>query len=261
MRTWLLICVGAGIALLVACKSTPSTAGPGPKPKPATTGLTTAVDKARQQLQDLNATDIALTAKLIEQQNLLLSLPQDSPPTREITRQLAIINKRAQTLASEVFGAELALEQAIEAEENAALNTATNSIPPTVATNTPSAPSTLVAEKGALKLRSFKLDSSSGAGAKFVIGELENSGSTAADNVTVLFELFDAAGGSLGTVSDFRTRLAPGAKWPYKALAQDNAVRVEFMDINSGVPTGLPALPGTEPPPIPVPPTTTPPLP
>ena len=48
MRTWLLICVAGGIALLVACKSTPSTAGPGPKPKPATTELTTAVDKARQ---------------------------------------------------------------------------------------------------------------------------------------------------------------------------------------------------------------------
>ena len=268
MRNWLMVGVCAMVALFNACQSMPSAAGPNPKPKPKPvpklppSQLSAAVDKARQQLQDLNATDIALTAKLIEQQNLLLSLPQDSPPTREITRQLAISNKRAQTLAAEVFGAELALEEAIEAEENAAINTVTNSIPTTVVTNTPPATSTPVAEKGALKLRSFMLDSSSGAGTKFVIGELENSGTNPVLNVRVVFEMFDATDGSVGTVSDFIASFAPGAKWSFKALVTDKAaVRVEFKDINTDVPTGLPALPGTNPLPIPVPPPATPPVP
>jgi hypothetical protein len=257
MRIWLFIGVGA-VALFAACESTPSTAGP--KPKPSSAQSSTAVDRARKQLADLNATQIALKAAYIEQRNLLLSMPQDSPPTREITRQLAIINSKAQPLLGQVFIAELALERAIEVEKNAALNTATNSIPTTVDTNTPPATATPVAEKGALKLQSFKLDSSSGAGTKFVIGELENSGSAAADNVTVIFELFDAADGSLGTVSDFIAQIAPGAKWSFKALVPDDAaVRVEFMDISTGAPSGLPALPGTGPVPKPVTPPPTPP--
>jgi hypothetical protein len=215
------------------------------------------VDKARKQLADLNATEIALTAKLIERRNLLLSMPQDSPPTREITRKLAIINKRAQTLASQVFAAELALEQAIDAEETAALNAATDANATAADTSATSKP---VAEKGPLKLYAFKITANENTGTRFVVGEVGNSGTKDVENVTVVFNLLDDGGDLVGTVSDNTDRIKAGAKWSFKALVPDDAaVRVEFMEIQSGAPSGLPALPGTEPAPKPVPPPATPP--
>lgn len=94
--------LGLGL-LVVACNSSNSTASVRPL---------TEVGRAQKKLSDLNATQIHVTKKLIETRNLLLSTPQDSPPTREISRQLAILNKQAGDLFSEVFAAELALEAA-----------------------------------------------------------------------------------------------------------------------------------------------------
>jgi len=45
-------------------------------------------------------------------------MPKDSPLTREVSRQLAIINKQAGDVASEVYKAELALEAAIAEDFN-----------------------------------------------------------------------------------------------------------------------------------------------
>ena len=102
--------------LIIACSSTiqdrPST-GVETEVK---TEAKTEVEKAKKKLSDLNATQIQVTKKLIEKRNLLLSMPQDSPPTREISRQIAILNKQAGNLVSQVFAAELALEKAISAE-------------------------------------------------------------------------------------------------------------------------------------------------
>ena len=46
------------------------------------------VEKAKKKLSDLNATQIQVTKKLIEKRNLLLSMPQDSPPTAWTTAGL-----------------------------------------------------------------------------------------------------------------------------------------------------------------------------
>ena len=93
--------------LLIACKTN--------APSGSSMRLTK-VEQERKKLADLNATQIEVTKKLIEKRNLLLSMPKDSPPTREISRQLAILNKQATDLVSQVFAAELGLEAAIHAE-------------------------------------------------------------------------------------------------------------------------------------------------
>ena len=93
--------------LIIACNSTVPV-------RPLTeVERATEVEQARKKLSDLNATQIQETKKLIETRNLLLSMPKDSPPTREISRQLAILQKQAQDLFPQVVKAEVALEKAI----------------------------------------------------------------------------------------------------------------------------------------------------
>ena len=87
----------------------------------------TEVEKAQKKLSDLNATQVEITKRLLEKRNQLLSLPKDSPPTRNVARQLAILNKQAGDLVSQVFAAELALEAAIAAADaNATAGSSTN---------------------------------------------------------------------------------------------------------------------------------------
>ena len=105
MRNWLPTCAFSAAVLIIACNSTVPVLP------------LTEVEKAKKKLSDLNATQIQATKKLIETRNLLLSMPQDSPPTREISRQLAILNKQAGDLVAQVFAAELALDAAIKAEK------------------------------------------------------------------------------------------------------------------------------------------------
>ncbi|SVC01650.1 uncharacterized protein METZ01_LOCUS254504, partial [marine metagenome] len=101
---------------IIACNSTVQDRPSTEVKTEVKTEAKTEVEKAKKKLSDLNATQVQVTKKLIEKRNLLLSMPQDSPPTREISRQMAILNKQAGNLVSQVFAAELALEKAIDAE-------------------------------------------------------------------------------------------------------------------------------------------------
>tara|TARA_B100000530_G_C15526320_1_gene316728 strand:+ start:104 stop:460 length:357 start_codon:yes stop_codon:yes gene_type:complete len=107
---------------LFACTSKPS----GPPSKPLTK-----VEAAAKTLVDLNATQNQVTKDLIAMRNQLLSMPKDSPPTREITRQLSILNKRATDVATDIFRAEMALEAARREEAADSNSTDSNSsVPP-----------------------------------------------------------------------------------------------------------------------------------
>ena len=86
MRFCLAAIVIVSLVGLFACTSKPS----GPPSKPLTK-----VEAAAKTLVDLNATQNQVTKDLIAMRNQLLSMPKDSPPTREITRKLSILNKRA----------------------------------------------------------------------------------------------------------------------------------------------------------------------
>jgi hypothetical protein len=205
----------------------------------------TKVEQARNKLADLNATQIEVTKKLIEKRNLLLSMPKDSPPTREISRQLAILNKQATDLVSQVFGAELALEAAIEAKADATLQAALDANA-TASGDNPSAQP--VVASGVLRLHPFQIVLDENSGTRSVTGEVENTSTNAVTDVTVVFKLVDDRDESVGTVSDFIARIEGESRWAFKALVLDeNATHAKFVELKGDELNGIPALPGSAP--------------
>ena len=232
----MLILVGL---LLIACKTTTPTTPSGSSMR------STKVEQARKKLADLNATQIEVTKKLIEKRNLLLSMPKDSPPTREISRQLGILNKQATDLVSQVFAAELRLEAVIDAEAKAALQAALDANATANGAN-PAAQS--VASNGVLRLHPFQIVSDENSGTRSVMGEVENTSTNAVTDVTVVFKLVDDCDESAGTVSDFVARIEGESRWAFKALVLDeNATRAKFMELKGDELNGIPALPGSDP--------------
>ena len=222
--------------LLIACKTTvPS----------GSFMRSTKVEQAQKKLADLNATQIEVTKKLIEKRNLLLSMPKDSPPTREISRQLAILNKQATDLVSQVFGAELALEAAIEAKADGTLQAALDANATASGTNPSAQP---VAASGALRLHPFQIVLDENSGTRSVTGEVENTSTNAVTDVTVVFKLVDDRDESVGTVSDFIARIDGESRWAFKALVLDeNAAHAKFMELKGSELNGIPTLPGSAP--------------
>ena len=221
--------------LLIACRTT----------APSGSSMrSTKVEQARKKLADLNATQIEVTKKLIEKRNLLLSMPKDSPPTREISRQLAILNKQATDLVSQVFGAELALEAVIDAGAKAALQAALDANATANGAN-PAAQS--VASNGVLRLHPFQIVLDDNSGTRSVTGEVENTSTNAVTDVTVVFKLVDDRDESAGTVSDFIARIEGESRWAFKALVLDeNATRAKFMELKGDELNRIPALPGSD---------------
>ena len=235
--------------LLIACRTTGSS---------ESSMRSTKVDQARKKLADLNATQNEVTKKLIEKRNLLLSMPKDSPPTREISRQLALLNKQATELVSQVFVAELALEAAFDAEaeektkaeDKEALGRLLRSSmirSNTTASGTnPSAQP--VAVSAVLRLHPFQIVLDENSGTRSVTGEVENTSTNAVTDVTVVFKLVDDRDESAGTVSDFIARIEGESRWAFKALVLDeNAKRAKFMELKGDELKGIPALPGSDP--------------
>ena len=251
----------SGLSLLIiACNSTvqdrPSAE--------AKTEVETEVETAKKKLSDLNATQIQVTKKLIEKRNLLLSMPQDSPPTREISRQLAILNKQAGNLVSQVFAAELGLEAAIDAEakkraeeeaaeaEKKAIEDAKKALDELLRSNAPAnganPAAQSVAASGVLRLHPFQIVLDENSGTRSVTGEVENTSTNAVTDVTVVFKLVDDRDESAGTVSDFIARIEGESRWAFKALVLDeNATSAKFMELKGDELKGIPALPGSAP--------------
>ncbi len=235
---------GLGL-LIIACNSTVQDRSSAEAKTEAKTEVETEVETAKKKLSDLNATQIQVTKKLIEKRNLLLSMPQDSPPTREISRQLAILNKQAGNLVSQVFAAELALEKAIDAEAEAALQAALDANATASGANPSAQP---VAASGVLRLHPFQIVLDENSGTRSVTGEVENTSTNAVTDVTVVFKLVDDRDKSVGTVSDFIARIEGESRWAFKALVLDeNAPRAKFMELKGDELNGIPALPGSDP--------------
>ena len=231
-RVWIKVWFGLALIGWVGCQSSTS------RVVHSGEGKSEAV-KAYKKLQDLNATQIDVTGKLIGVRDKLLSMPKDSPPTRELTRQLAILNKRATELASEVFRAGLEYQAAVQAEQEAKMSQ--------VDANSSSS---LVIEQGGLRLYGFSVQSDEDSGTRSVVGELENGGTNMVADVTLVFDLYDEKGQAVGAVSDFTASVQVGSRWSYRALILDEAaVRAEFKSLDwDGKDQGkLPQLPGVEP--------------
>jgi hypothetical protein len=231
-RVWIKIWFGLALIGWVACQSSSSRvvhAG----------GSKSEAAKAYKKLQDLNATQIDVTGKLIGVRDKLLSMPKDSPPTRELTRQLAILNKRATELASEVFRAGLEYQAAVQVDQETKMSQVNAN-----------SPSSLVIEQGGLRLYTFSVQSDEDSGTRSVVGELENGGTNMVVDVTLVFDLYDAKNQVVGAVTDFTPSVQAGSRWSYQALILDEAaVRAEFKSLDwGGEDQGkLPQLPGVKP--------------
>jgi len=231
-RVWIKVWLGLALVGWVACQSFSSHVV-------QSGGSKSEVEKAYKKLQDLNATQIDVTGKLIGVRDKLLSMPKDSPPTRELTRQLAILNKRATELASEVFRAGLEYQAAVQAEQEAKMSQVNAN-----------SSSSLVIEQGGLRLYAFSVQSDEDFGTRSVVGELENGGTNMVADVTLVFDLYDAKDQVVGAVTDFTPSVQAGSRWSYQALILDEAaVRAEFKSLDwDGKDQGkLPQLPGVEP--------------
>jgi len=82
-----------------------------------------------------------------------------------------------------------------------------------------------------LNLYPFTLTTDADQGTKTVTGEVENTSANALTDVSVAFNVLDADGQNVGTVSDQIATLEPGVRWAFKALVLDNAAdKAEFLE-------------------------------
>ena len=213
----------------------------------------TAVEKALQAWRDVNATKTANENELIDIRNKLLSMPADSPPTRELTRRLAILNKKAQELAFEEFRASRVYETAVEDEAEALRQAALDANATANAqTNSTARP---IYEVAGIQLFPFSIVTDTNNGIRALSGTVTNSRTNVIDELTLKFDVFDSDDQMLGTTSDFIATLPGGSNWNFKAILLDtNIVRAvfkEFLDANGKIqtnaPPALPPLPGGTP--------------
>ena len=215
----------------------------------------TVVGKALQAWRDVNATKTANEKELIDIRNQLLSMPADSPPTRELTRRLAILNKKAQELAFEEFRASRVYETAVEDEAEAQRKAALD------ANAQPNSSAGPIHEVNGVQLFPFSIVTDTNNGIRALNGTVANNRTNAIDELTLEFDVFDSGDQMLGATSDFIATLPGGSNWNFKAILLDtNIVRAvfkEFRDANGAIqanaPPALPPLPSGTPTPAPAP--------
>ena len=183
---------------------------------PSSSGSQTEVEKALNNLHDLNATQKKVTFELVDIRNRLLSMPKDSPPTRDLIRQLAVLNKRATELALEVFRADLEYQAAVKADIEAKLEA-----------------ELLVLQDGNLRLYKYSITTNASSGKRFVVGDLKNTGTNVINGVSVEFNLYDASDMPLEATTSFVPSISAGSSWKFEALIFDDlAERSEFKRLN-----------------------------
>ena len=219
---------------MLACKSKPA-----PPPKPLTK-----VEAAAKTLVDLNATQNQLMEDLIAMRGRLLSMPKDSPPTRNLTRQLAILNKRATDIATDIFRAEMTLDNARREEAAAQAAADANATVPALPGGDVNATQPF-ASVDSLNLFPFALVKDGNSTLRHVVGRVDNNGAQGVTDVSVVFNLFDDNNATVGTATDTINSIEAGSVWNYKAPVTDtNATRVEFGQLDyNGTAGVIPPLP------------------
>ena len=234
VRRWVLAIFVGGLAWMLACKSKPA-----PPRKPLTK-----VEAAAKTLVDLNATQNQLMEDLIAMRGRLLSMPKDSPPTRNLTRQLAILNKRATDIATDIFRAEMALDNARREEAAAKAAADANATVPALPGGDVNATQPF-ASVDSLNLFPFALVKDGNSRLRHVVGRVDNNGTQGVTDVSVVFNLFDDNNAAVGTATDSINSIAAGSVWNYKAPITDtDATRVEFGQLDyNGTAGAIPPLP------------------
>ena len=198
------------LCLLLVVMSACITSFPSPTESP------TEVGKALNKLRDLNATLGEVNKELVDTRNRLLLKPKDSPPTRDLIRQLAILNKRATELVQEAFVADLEYQAAVRADIEARREA-----------------ELLVLQEENLRLYKYSITTNVESGKRFVVGDLKNSGTNTVSGVSVEFNLYDASGKPVNTTSSFVAVIEAGSQWRFEALIFDDlAERADFKRLN-----------------------------
>lgn len=83
--------------------------------------------------------------------------------------------------------------------------------PQTVETNTPTT-------QGELSASSVTLEKTAGSSLVYAVGTVRNTSSRQRFGIKVELDLSDAGGQKIGTATDYRPVLEPGAQWQFKAL-------------------------------------------
>ena len=157
-----------------------------------------------------------------ETELLLLAPPAESTIPRRalVWTAIAII-----TLGLGLGGALMALKRAqkwAERQKRAAVTQAatpveqpqTNAPELGEATNSPAS--------DGLATSTVSLEKTPGSSLVYAVGTLKNTSNRRRFGIKVELELSDAAGQKLGTASDYRQVLEPGAQWEFKALVMDS---------------------------------------
>ena len=212
MRFWDSLGIVGAAVLLLAC---------------AAPRVLTPVELQEKALTDLNATMHALNKELDAVRSQQLLLPKGSPRHLSVGREVALLNEQSSNLALEWEGKVMDLDEARRKAAEAAI-AATNA-PPVAPINSPTAASAIT--RGDLTLHSFAFTTDTDQGTKAVTGEVENTSANPITDVSVAFNVLDAAGQNVGTVSDQTATLEPGVRWAFKALVLDNtADKAEFLE-------------------------------
>lgn len=89
------------------------------------------------------------------------------------------------------------------------------------------------ADEAELSASSVSLEKTPGSSLVYAVGTLKNRSSRQRFGIKVELELADAAGQKIGTASDYRPVLEPGAEWQFKALiVQPKAVSAKISSID-----------------------------
>ena len=208
MRFWDSLWISGAAVLLLAC---------------AAPRVLTEVELQEKALTDLNATMHALNKELDAVRSQQLLLPKGSPRYLSVGREVALLNEKSSNFALEWEGKVMDLDEARRKAAEAAI------APPVAPINSPTAASAIT--RGDLTLHSFAFTTDTDQGTKAVTGEVENTSANPITDVSVAFNVLDAAGQNVGTVSDQIATLESGVRWAFKALVLDNtADKAEFLE-------------------------------
>ena len=198
----------------------------------------TEVELQEKELTELEATMDSLSKDFNVIRARQLLLPKGSPGYLAVGREVALLMEKSSNLALEWEGRQMDLEEARRKEAETAIT-----VTPSVSLANTTTNARVVVELGGLRLYPFTVTTDTDQGTKAVTGEVENTSTNVLTDVSVAFNVLDADGQNVGTVSDQIATLEPGVRWAFKVLVLDNAAdKAEFLEFKiAGKPVTPPA--------------------
>lgn len=158
-----------------------------------------------------------------QETELLLAQPPEQPsiPRRAIVwTVIAVV-----VLGLGLAGALIALQRAQKWAENQKKQKTVAAASGAPAENVPLLPATNSTEQAELQVSEVSLDHAQGTSLVYAVGTIKNNSARQRFGVKVELELCDVAGQKIGTATDYRQVLDPGADWQFKALVVDSKAK------------------------------------